>query len=101
MFGCAVLGGTTPQVVGTRGIGQSANRTGVGVVELTLDLPMAPHEYSITGGVTEYTGVDVSFVPVKKLVAGVATIEIQTLAEGVAADLDFDVLIFRYANISQ
>lgn len=97
MLGCSVLGGLTPTVQGTRGFNITAVRLGVGVVELTLDTPMAPNEYAVGGGVSE--PIDASFVPTKKLVSGVAKIEVRTFAGGVAADIDFDVQVSPYNQI--
>ena len=97
MFGCSVNGGLTVVVTGTKGINQTAVRTGVGVVELTLDLAMAPREYSVGGGVTEPV-TDAAFVPTKLLIGNIAKIEVRTYAAGVAADLDFDVMVFPYTS---
>lgn len=100
MFGCTVDGGLNPIVKGTKGIKQLAVRTDIGVVELTLDTPMAPNEYSVSGCVTEPVDPGANFVPTKMLVSGVAKIEVRTFSAGVPADLDFDVSVFRYIDIN-
>jgi hypothetical protein len=97
MFGCTVNGGLTATVSGTRGINQTAVRTGVGVVELTLDFPMAPREYSVGGGISEAVA-DAGFVPTKLLIGNIAKIEVRTYSAGVPADLDFDVMVFPYTS---
>jgi hypothetical protein len=97
MFGCTVDGGITPAIRGTKGIKEVPVRTAVGVVELTLDYPMGIGEYSVAGAVTEAAG-EVTFV--KTLTNGVAKIVARTYAGGEAADLDFDVMVFRYAAIT-
>lgn len=93
MLGCNVDGGVSPVVRKTKGIKEVVVRTGVGVVELTLDNPMAPNEYVVSGGVTEAGGGVVGFV--KTLASNVAKIEVRTYSAGVAADLDFDVQAYR------
>lgn len=97
MIGCTVDGSMTPVVLGTRGINQIPNRTGIGVVELTLDQPMAASEYSAQATITEpMVGGDSTITLQKSLVNGVAKITVKTFAAGMAADLDFDVTGFRY-----
>lgn len=100
MFGCTVDGGLVPIITGTRGVNQTPVRSGIGVVEVQLDQPMAPNEYSATAIISEPIGPDACCVVTKKLVLGVAKIEVQTLVGGVAADADFDLTLFRFAQIN-
>ena len=95
MFGCSVAGGLNPVITGTRGVNQTAVRTDVGVVELTLDVSMAPHEYAANVSISELIG-DGSFVPTKTLAGSTAKVVVRTYAGGVAADLDFDLIVFPY-----
>ena len=98
MLGCSVAGGLTPVVTGTRGINQTPVRTDVGVVELTLDVPMAPREYAATVSITELL-LDGSIVPTKVLDGGnVAKVVVRTYTAGVPADLDFDLIVSPYTS---
>lgn len=97
MFGCTVDGGIAPIVTGTRGFNQTANRLGVGQVELTLDVPMQPNEYSVSVVITEPVGVDTTVLPQKTYSGGVTKIIVSTFVGGVAADVDFDVSVARFA----
>jgi hypothetical protein len=99
MIGCTVDGGISPVVIGTRGINIVPNRTAIGVVELSLDLPMAPDEYSAQATISEPMSMsDSTAVLTKTLVNGIAKITVKTFAGGVAADLDFDVTAMRYTQ---
>lgn len=98
MIGCTVDGDINPVVKGTRGINQTPNRTGIGVVELTLDLPMAPHEYSAQATISEPILSDTTIGLTKTYVNGVAKITVKTFASGIPADLDFDVSAMRYTQ---
>lgn len=98
MIGCTVDGDIMPVVKGTRGINEKANRTGIGVVELTLDLPMAAHEYSAQATISEPILSDTTIVLSKTYINGVAKITVKTFAGGVPADLDFDVTGMRYTQ---
>lgn len=98
MIGCTVHGDLNPVVEGTRGINQTPNRTSIGVVELTLDLPMAPHEYSAQATISEPTLSDTTICLTKTYINGVAKITVKTFAGGVPADLDFDVTAMRYTQ---
>jgi hypothetical protein len=98
MIGCTVDGDLSPVVKGTRGIKQIANRTGIGVVELTLDQPMAPHEYSAQATISEPIISDTTVTVQKTLFSGIAKITVKTFAGGVAADLDFDVTAMPYTQ---
>lgn len=98
MIGCTVNGGINPIVTGTRGINEIANRTDIGVVELTLDLPMAAHEYSAQATISEVSMTDSKISVHKSYVNGVAKITVKTFTSGVPADLDFDVTALRYTQ---
>ncbi len=98
MIGCTVDGGINPLVKGTRGIKEIANRTDIGVVELTLDLPMAPHEYSAQATISEVSMIESRISVHKTYANGVAKITVKTFAGGVPADLDFDVTAMRYTQ---
>lgn len=95
MLGCSVAGGMTPVITGTRGINQTPVRTDVGVVEVTLDIPMAPDEYAANVSIAELVG-DGSFVATKALAGNIAKVVVRTYSAGVAADLDFDLIVFPY-----
>lgn len=99
MFGCTVDGGMVPIVRGTRGFSQTANRLGAGQVELTLDVPMAPNEFSVSVCITELVGSDTTILPQKTYSGGVTKIVVSTFVGGVAADVDFDVTVARFAQI--
>lgn len=98
MIGCTVDGDINPVVKGTRGINQNANRTGIGVIELKLDLPMAAHEYSAQATISEPILSDTTIVLYKSYINGVATITVKTFASGIPADLDFDVSGMRFTQ---
>lgn len=99
MIGCTVNGSITPTVLGTRGINQIPNRTGIGVVELTLDQPMAINEYSVQAMVSQpMPDTDSTITVSKSLVNGIAKITVKTFASGVPADLDFDVTAMPYTQ---
>lgn len=100
MFGCTVDGGLTPTITGTKGFNQTPIRTGIGVVELQLDLPMAPNEYSAAGCISEPVTPDACCVCTKRLIGGVAKVEVRTFVGGIPADVDFDVSVFRFADIN-
>ncbi len=98
MIGCTVDGGLTPVIRGTRGINEKAVRTDIGVVELTLDLPMAAFEYTAQATVSEPLLSDTTIVLSKTYLNGVAKIIVKTFAGGIPADLDFDVTALRFTQ---
>ena len=99
MIGCTVDGSINPTILGTRGINKIPNRIGIGVVELTLDQPMAAHEYSAQATISEaLPGADSTITLTKSLVGATAKITVKTFAAGVPADLDFDVTALRYTQ---
>ena len=94
MRGCSIESDVmATNVTGTRGFNATATRLGPGVVRVTLDQPLAPHEYAVTATLTDSGG---SIFVRKMLNGSLAQLEVTTTCNGITVDNDFDLSILPF-----